>query len=74
MPNYGPMLAGVQVPVALFGAGGAGGVAQGMPLKSKKSSRFGWAASRAVRLGFPGMNRSSTNLITAVWSIGMCET
>ena len=31
------------------GTGGVGGVAQGTPVKSKKSSRLGCAASRAVR-------------------------
>ena len=72
--NYGPMLFGVQVLLELYGVGGVGGVAQGTLVKSKKSSRLGWAASRAVRLGSPGIKRFSTNLITAVWSMGMWET
>ena len=32
----------------VVGAGGLGGVAHGAPVKSKKSSRSGWAASRCV--------------------------
>ena len=56
------------------GAGGVGGVAHGTLLKSKNSSRSGCAASRAVRCAELPMNRFSTNLITAVWSIGVCET
>ncbi len=52
------------------GVGGVGGVAQGTLLKSKKSSRSGCTASRAVRCALGPMKRFSTNLITAVWSIG----
>lgn len=65
--RYGPMLAGVQLaPPSVYGVGGLGGVAQGTLVKSKKSSRFGCAASRAVRCAELPMNRFSTNLITAV--------
>ncbi len=60
--------------VADTGVGGVGGVAHGTVVKSKKSRRFGWAASRAVRCAAGPMNRFSTNLSIAVWSIGMCET
>lgn len=72
------MLDGVQVlrprVELVAGTGGVGGVAQGVPLKSKKSSRLGCAASREVRyFPFP-MKRSSTNLMIAVWSIGTCDT
>ena len=64
------MAAGVHDEV-VTGAGGVGGVAQGMLVKSKKSSKLGWAASRAVRCAVLPIKRFSTNLITAVWSIGM---
>ena len=53
------------------GAGGDGGVCQGTLVKSKKSSRLGCAASLAVKCAELPMNRFSTNLITAVWSMGM---
>jgi len=50
---YGPKLSGVHgsdpKDCAVIGAGGVGGVAHGTLLKSKKSSRSGCAASRAVR-------------------------
>jgi hypothetical protein len=73
--TYGPMLVGVQVLVlGGTGVGGVGGVAQGTLVKSKKSSRLGCAASRGVRCAFGPINRSSTNLMTAVWSMGMCDT
>ena len=55
---------GLHAPPA--GDGGDGGLAQGTALKSKKSSRFGWAASRAVRFAFGPINLLSTNLIIAV--------
>src|SRR6185503_3841285 len=55
----------------LNGVGGLGGVSHGTLLKSKNSSRFGCAASRAVRCAPFPMKRSSTNLMTAVWSIGV---
>jgi hypothetical protein len=67
------MAAGVHDEV-VTGAGGAGGAAQGVLVKSKKSSRFGWDASRAVRCTVLPIKRFSTNLITAVWSIGIWET
>ena len=74
----GAKLVGVHGLVAndpeLTGVGGLGGVIHGTLLKSKNSSRFGCAASRAVRCAPFPTNRSSTNLITAVWSIGVCET
>ena len=61
------MLAGVQLdPPSVKGAGGLGGVAHGSLVKSKKSSRLGCAASRAVRCAELPMNRFSTNLMTAV--------
>lgn len=59
---------------AVTGLGGVGGVAHGTLVKSKNSSRLGCAASRAVRCVELPINRFSTNLITAVWSIGVCET
>ncbi len=71
--RYGPMLDAEHAD-AVDGAGGVGGVAHGTALKSKNSSRFGCAASRFVRCAEELMNRLSTNLITAVWSIGVCET
>lgn len=60
------MLSGLQVPEVVFGVGGVGGVAQGTPVKSKKSSRLGWAASRLVRSAEGPMKRFSTNLMIAV--------
>ena len=64
------MLAGVHglypSEVGLTGVGGLGGVDHGIFAKSKNSSRFDCAASRAVRLVELPMNRFSTNLITAV--------
>src|SRR5580658_6499053 len=75
---YGPMLLGVHGlyprDSAVTGIGGVGAVAHGMFVKSKNSSRLGCAASRAVRCAVLPINRFSTNLITAVWSIGVCET
>jgi hypothetical protein len=51
--GYGPRLVASQGSLpsvaGVTGAGGVGGVAQGTALKSKNSSRFGCAASRAVR-------------------------
>ena len=73
LPIY--MLLGVHVAgLGVVGAGGLGGVAHGAAVKSKKSSRLGWAASRCVKCVLLPMKRFSTNLITAVWSIGVCET
>jgi hypothetical protein len=49
---HGPMSAGVQEVVpggSVYGAGGVGGVAHGMLVKSKNSTRSGCAASRLVR-------------------------
>ena len=67
---YGPRFVGVHGsdPRLSFdtGVGGVGGVSQGILLKSKKSSRFGCAASRAVRCAEGPMKRFSTNLMTAV--------
>ena len=67
---HGPMLDGVQGlyprDEAVTGAGGLGGAAQGVLLKSKNSSRSGCAASRAVRCAALPMNRFSTNLMMAV--------
>ena len=64
------MLAGVQgsdpSDWAVTGAGGVGGVAHGAPVKSKKSSKSGCAASWAVRCAELPIKRLSTNLITAV--------
>ena len=75
---YGPMLAGVHVlrckSALVTAAGGEGGVAHGVLTKSKKSKRFGCAASRAVRCAEGPMKRFSTNFMMAVWSIGICET
>jgi hypothetical protein len=68
--SYGAKFAGLQglypSVCSVTGAGGDGGVAHGTLLKSKNSSRSGWAASRAVRCAELPMNRLSTNLITAV--------
>jgi len=54
----------------LFGSvnavGGVGGVAHGMLVKSKYSSRLGCAASRFVKCALGPINRFSTNLRTAV--------
>lgn len=50
-----------------------GGVSQGTLVKSKKSMRSDWTASRAVSV-CPPKNLVSTSLMMAVWSIGMCET
>ena len=73
-PGHGPMFVGVHDVVEVKGAGGEGGVAQGTALKSKKSSRLGCAASRGVKWAELPRNRFSTNLIIAVWSMGVCET
>jgi len=43
----------------MFCAGGMGGVAQGLPVKSKNSVMSGMAASRAVSVGRP--QRASMN-------------
>lgn len=56
------------------GAGGVGGVSHGILVKSKNSNKFGCAASRAVRWAELPINRFSTNLMIAVWSIGTCDT
>ena len=48
------------------GVGGVGGVAQGTLVKSKNSSRFGCAASRAVKCAALPIKRFSTNLMIAV--------
>lgn len=78
IPTHGPRLAGVQGSwfrdCAVTGAGGAGGVDHGTFVKSKNSRRLGCAASRGVKCAEAPMKRFSTNLITAVWSIGVCET
>lgn len=50
----------------LAGVGGVGGVDHGILVKSKKSSRSGCAASRAVRCAELPMKRFSTNLMMAV--------
>src|SRR5450631_109779 len=67
---HGPMLVGVHgsdpSDWAVTGAGGAGGVAHGAPVKSKKSSMSGCAPSWAVRCEELPIKRLSTNLITAV--------
>ena len=71
------MLPGVHVDPTAGGTGtleGAGGVSHGMLVKSKKSKRFGCALSRLVRWAVGLMKRLSTNLMTAVWSMGTCET
>ena len=72
------MLDGVQVLTpsdsALAGVGGVGGVAQGILVKSKKSSRFGCAASLAVKCAELPIKRFSTNLMIAVWSMGVWPT
>src|ERR1700722_550460 len=73
-PGHGPRFVGVHDVVEVNGAGGEGGVAQGTALKSKNSSRLGCAASRGVNWAELPIKRFSTNLMTAVWSIGVCET
>ena len=49
-------------------------MAQGVVAKSKNSSRFGWALSRAVRCAEDPIKRFSTNFRMAVWSMGVCDT
>lgn len=68
------MLCGVHGPGGDVGVGGVGGVAQGTFVKSKKSNKSGCAASRLVRCALAPMKRFSTNLMMAVWSIGIWET
>src|SRR5215469_254409 len=60
------MAAGLQLPGGGLGAGGVGGFDHGTLVKSKKSIRSGWAASRLVRWADEPMKRFSTNLMTAV--------
>src|ERR1700721_130991 len=71
-PGHGPRFVGVQDVVEVKGAGGEGGMAQGTALKSKNSSGLGCAVSRGVKWAELPRNRFSTNLIIAVWSIGVC--
>ena len=71
------MVEGVQVDPTAGGTGrleGGGGTDHGTLMKSKKSSRLGWALSRLVRCAVGPMKRLSTNLMTAVWSMGTWET
>ena len=60
------MLCGVQGPGDATGVGGMGGVNQGTPVKSKNSSKSGWAASRLVKCAPELIKRFSTNFMIAV--------
>jgi hypothetical protein len=68
------MSVGVQEDEEVTGLGGEGGVDHGIFVKSKNSRRLGWAASRLVKFAELPINRFSTNLMIAVWSIGVCDT